>query len=100
MEITTLSFSSILLKIKKDFKLTNADIADVFHCDESTISLYLNNKTPISIDKAVLLKSYLLEKYNVDIYSKHIFDFEDNGYYFHGVRTGIKGDISLFFSNK
>ena len=43
---------------------------------------------------------FLLEKYNVDIYSKYIFDFEDDGYYFHGSRTGIKGDISPFFSKR
>ena len=100
MEEVTLTLSSILNKIKEDLKLPNSLLAAALSCDESTISRYLSNKTNMSIDKGIILKGFLKSNYDIDIYRDYIFNFEDDGYYFHGSRQGIKGPINPNYSNR
>ena len=93
MEERTLLFKDIFNKIVDDYNLTNADVSSIFGCSEYTVPSYKSGRTPISIDKAVALRSFLKESYNVDIYEKYIFEFDNEGFYFHGSRQGIKGEI-------
>ena len=37
----------------------------------------------MSIDKGIILKGFLKSNYDIDIYRDYIFNFEDDGYYFH-----------------
>ena len=100
MEETQLSLSIILKRIKEDFNLTNAVLAAALLCDEATISRYLANKVKMSEDKAILLKEYVSKVLEKDIYNDYIFKFEDDGYYFHGSRQGIMGEIRHDYSDR
>lgn len=94
MEPIKLNFTDVFLKIVDDYHLTDNDIASIFHCSPFTVRSYLSGRTKINIEKALLLKQFLLDSYGEDIYDKYIFDFDDAGYLFHGSRMGIKGKIS------
>ena len=75
METIHLNFLDIFKKIITDYDLTYSDIANVFLCSESTVPSYISGRTKISIDKAELLKAFLLESFDDDIYDKYIFNF-------------------------
>ena len=98
METICLNFLDIFKKIITDYDLTYSDIANIFLCSESTVPSYISGRTKISIDKAELLKAFLLESFDDDIYDKYIFNFSNDGFLFHGSRQGIKGDITPNYS--
>ena len=98
MEITILSFSNILKKIKEDLHFTNFILAGIMNCDVSAISLYLNGKTPVPFLRAILLKDYLQNSFGLDIYEEYLFKFDNDGYFFHGSKSGIIGDIRPDYS--
>ena len=92
MDTIKTSFSDIIYKVKQDFKLTNSEIGSILNCSESNISYYLSGKAQPSLDKGVLLKSFLESK-GSDIYSKYLFDYPSNDLLYHGSREGINGRI-------
>lgn len=97
MKLTHLTFNNVLKSISEHYSFNRNHLASILNCNISMIGFYLNNKRPVSYEKAILLKKEI-EKIGDDIYS---FIFKNNNVsYFHGSRGGITFPIIATYSKK
>ncbi len=91
-----LNFSIFLKEIKEKEHLLNSELAGYLNCTESSVSMYLANKSQVGYNKIVSLKDSLKDIDGKDLYD-YIFGFFPVGFY-HGSRQGINGGIDVLYN--
>lgn len=99
MKTTRLNFNDVLKKVMKDYGFTFLFLSNVLKCSVSSINSYVSGKSNMSLKKAILLKQYIEDTYSVDFLEKYIFSLGESNYYYHGSRSGIKGEIVHDYSS-
>ena len=92
-----LYINNVLEPIKEKYKLTNKMLSNILDVSEATISQYIALNTIMSKEKGHILDKWLNE-HEDNIYN-YIFNLtSSDGYYFHGSKNIIEGEISPYRS--
>ncbi len=99
MKTVILNLNYVLEKIKKDSNLSNSFIAkDILRVVPSQVTNYLNYSSILPKEKGLLLNEYLKNHHNKTIYDYIFTLINEDGFYFHGSKNKIIGEINLNIS--